>query len=615
MKITKAKKIKRLASAAVALALIAVFTGANPLWLLEYRVQDAAFQRRGTLHPDIVLIGIDEEALYKLGAFPWGREVFAEAIEILNSGRDGAGGYVEGARPAVIGIDVLFADQGRDAEADEALAAAAAAAGNVVAASSFQLGTDRERMRLTPEIIGHVRPIPALLPYVEYGSVNGITDRDGVIRSTPLWDYFGGERVWSFPVAVANMYNRFHAGSAEPSPFVRENREMFIRYSDVPGYFGGYKQYSFADIFEPWFDAAWLDGQIILIGPYAIGMMDHYAVPLYYRGASHMYGVAIHANVVQQLLDGAYKQRAPSWVAALAIAALIIFGMLLGELIDIRIALCICIASGAGYFFLAQHVYRQGYVMHVLTPLAAMGIVFLYCLIYGYILQSLEKNRMRSTFKKYVDPKLVDTLIASGEADSDAVGSKKHIAVMFVDVRGFTPMTEGFRDTPELIVETLNEYLELTAGAVFGNGGSVDKFIGDATMALFNGFVPLDDYIYKAVKAADDMVQGAAKLNASIKERYGIDIGFGVGIHCGEALVGNLGPSFRKDYTAIGDTVNTAARLESNAKSSQVLISRDVYDMLEGRIIAESIGEIPLKGKTVPLEIMSLSGLADKISC
>jgi len=145
------------------------------------------------------------------------------------------------------------------------------------------------------------------------------------------------------------------------------------------------------------------------------------------------------------------------------------------------------------------------------------------------------------------------------------VGSKKHIAVMFVDVRGFTPMTEGFRDTPELIVETLNEYLELTAGAVFGNGGSVDKFIGDATMALFNGFVPLDDYIYKAVKAADDMVQGAAELNASIKERYGIDIGFGVGIHCGEALVGNLGPSFRKDYTAIGDTVNTAARLESNA--------------------------------------------------
>jgi len=613
MKITRAKKIKRLVGAAVALALIAVFTGANPLWLLEYRAQDAIFQRPGLLHPDIIVIGIDERALCDeegLGAFPWGREVFAEAINILNSGRDGEGGYVEGARPAVIGVDVLFAGRGRYAWADEALAAAAAAAGNVVAASFFQVGTDRERLRLTAEITGHIRPFPALLPYVEHGSVNGIIDRDGVIRNAALWHYFGGERTWSFPVAVANMYNGVHGGSAEPSRFVRENPSMFIRYSDKPGYFGGYKEFSFADIFEPWFNAAWLAGQIILIGPYAVGMMDHHAVPLYFEGATDMYGVDIHANVVQQLLDGAYKQRAPVWAAALAVAALIIFGMLLGELIDIRIALCIFIAAGAGYFFLAQYVYRhQGYVMQVLTPLAALGIVFLYCLIYGYILQALEKNRMRSTFKKYVDPKLVDTLIASGEADSDAVGSKKHIAVMFVDVRGFTPMTEGFRDTPELIVETLNEYLELTAGAVFGNGGSVDKFIGDATMALFNGFVPLDDYIYKAVKAADDMVQGAAELNASIKERYGIDIGFGVGIHCGEALVGNLGPSFRKDYTAIGDTVNTAARLESNAKSSQVLISRDVYDMLEGRVIAESIGEIPLKGKTVPLEVMSLSGL------
>jgi class 3 adenylate cyclase len=170
-------------------------------------------------------------------------------------------------------------------------------------------------------------------------------------------------------------------------------------------------------------------------------------------------------------------------------------------------------------------------------------------------------------------------------------------------------MTERLRETPEKIVETLNNYLELTSKSVFNNGGSVDKFIGDATMALFNGFVPLEDYIYKAVKAAWDMVQGAGAVNELIREKHGIDIGFGVGVHCGEAIVGNLGPSFRKDYTAIGDTVNTAARLESNAKRSQVLISRDVYDLLGDRIKAESIGEIPLKGKSVPLEVFALAGV------
>jgi adenylate cyclase len=289
---------------------------------------------------------------------------------------------------------------------------------------------------------------------------------------------------------------------------------------------------------------------------------------------------------------------------------MLIFAMLVGEFLDIRIALGILAVAAVGYFFGAIYFFRELYlVLPLFVPLVAVGIVAVYQLIYGYVLQAVEKSKLRNTFKKYVDPKLVDSLVDSGEADNDGAGMKKHIAVVFVDVRGFTPMTESLRDTPELIVETLNEYLELTSTSVFNNGGSVDKFIGDATMALFNGFVPQEDYVFKAVKAAWDMVLGAGAVNESIKKKYGIDIGFGVGVHCGEAIVGNLGPSFRKDYTAIGDTVNTAARLESNAKKSQVLISRDVYDLLGDRITAESIGEIPLKGKSVPLEIFSLTGV------
>ena len=128
-------------------------------------------------------------------------------------------------------------------------------------------------------------------------------------------------------------------------------------------------------------------------------------------------------------------------------------------------------------------------------------------------------------------------------------------------------------------------------------------------MALFNGFVPLDDYVYQSVKAAWEIVQKADKFNEHIRQDYGVDLGFGIGVHCGEAIVGNLGPSFRKDYTAIGDTVNTAARLESSAKPSQVLISKDIYDILGDRIDVESIGAIPLKGKSLPVEIYALTGV------
>jgi adenylate cyclase len=233
-------------------------------------------------------------------------------------------------------------------------------------------------------------------------------------------------------------------------------------------------------------------------------------------------------------------------------------------------------------------------VLPVLAPLLLLAVIAIYKIIFGYGFQVLEKNKMRRVFAKYVDPSLVDPLIQSGEADANAIGKKRHIAVLFVDMRGFTTLSEKLRDTPEQLVQTLNEYLELTSGAVFANRGSVDKFIGDATMALFNGFVPLDDYVYKAVKAAWDMVQSAPQSD---------EVGFGVGVHCGDAIVGNLGPSFRKDYTAIGDTVNTAARLESNAGKGQIIISEATYQQVKDHIVVTDMGVINVKNKQTGIQI------------
>ena len=597
----KARTVKMLVSVILCALLIMVVAVFEWLAPLEYRVQDAVFQEEGLIHPDIAIIGIDEHTLDVLGQWPWPRSVMAEAIQILNRDYD--------AKPAVIGIDVLFTEYNRFfPEGDIMLADTLRHYGdNVVLASSLIIGIDRDSLSLDPVVLGHVRPNSNFLPYVRYGIINGITDADGFIRNTLLWERYAGEVIYSFPVMISMMYQ----GVTEPDRFIRENSSMFLRYTGLPGtdgLEGDFFQFSFADIFEDFFDPAWLEGMIVLIGPYAIGMMDHFHVPI--LPGTHMYGVEIHANAIQAILDGAYKLRVPPWVKSLIFIAFIVFTMALGEFTDIRVTLGVFAAAGIGYFFAALFFYNSHYyVLPILTPLIIIGVVFIYQTIYGYVLDAIEKGKLRSTFKKYVDPKLVDALIESKEADSDGVGQKKNIAVIFVDVRGFTPMTEGLRETPELIVETLNEYLDLTASSVFNNGGSVDKFIGDATMALFNGFVPLDDYVYKAVKAAWDMVQGASEVNERIKEKFGIDIGFGVGVHCGEAIVGNLGPPFRKDYTAIGDTVNTAARLESNARRSQVLISKDVYLMLEGRITASSIGEIPLKGKSIPLEVYALTGV------
>ncbi|MCL1863295.1 MAG: adenylate/guanylate cyclase domain-containing protein [Defluviitaleaceae bacterium] len=593
----KSIAVKRLVSIGVAFFLMYVLI--YFFEFVEYRVQDAVYQRPGITHYDIMVIGIDERALAKFDRWPWPRNIMAEAIHILN-----ADPY---ARPAVIAVDVMFSEENPlDPEGDAALVAAAQAYDNLLFASSFVIGRNRERIALGAEILGMDKPFPALLPYVEHGIINGIPSRDGFIRDALLWENVLGERVYSFPVMAAKMY----LGVDEPSEFVQNNAHMYIRYTGEPGIDGedgDFFMFSFAEIFYD-FDPVLVQDAIVLIGPYAIGMMDHYQVPI--KHGAHMYGVEIHANIIQALLEGVYVQRAPEWAAGLVIAMVILLAMLLGELVKIRYALISFAVAAIGYFCAALYIFHfQGLVLPLFAPLSAFGLIAVYQLIYSYVLQEIEKSKMRKIFEKYVDPKLVNELIKSGETEENNTGKKKDIAVVFVDVRGFTPMTEALRDTPEIIVQTLNEYLELTTNSVFKNGGSIDKFIGDATMALFNGFVPLDDYVYKSVKSAWDMVQGADAVNRIIQEKFGIEIGFGIGVHCGEAIVGNLGPEFRKDYTAIGDTVNTAARLEANAKKSQVLISRDVYELLKNRITAVSIGEVELKGKSIPMELFELTGV------
>ena len=162
---------------------------------------------------------------------------------------------------------------------------------------------------------------------------------------------------------------------------------------------------------------------------------------------------------------------------------------------------------------------------------------------------------------------------------------------------------------PEQVVEILNSYLALTTEASFKNKGTLDKFVGDATMAVFNSPFDLDDYEFRAVCAAWDIVQGGIALEGELMERFGKTVGFGVGVNCGPAVVGNIGCDFRMDFTAIGDTVNTAARLEANAKKRQVLISDVLYERVKDRVEVEEVGAIPLKGKSNEVFVYAVTGI------
>ena len=207
----------------------------------------------------------------------------------------------------------------------------------------------------------------------------------------------------------------------------------------------------------------------------------------------------------------------------------------------------------------------------------------------------IHRKKVLSAFKKYVAPQVVDEISRQKDFNIILGGENRNIAVLFVDIRGFTPMSESLE--PEQVVGILNEYLQLTTQSVFNNGGTLDKFIGDATMAIFNAPFDLEDYIYKAVCTARDIAAGSAELEQKLMERFGRSISFGIGINCGNAVVGNIGCEYRMDYTAIGDTVNTAARLESKAGPGEILVSEAVYEHLRGRVRMEYVEKMMLKGK------------------
>ena len=220
----------------------------------------------------------------------------------------------------------------------------------------------------------------------------------------------------------------------------------------------------------------------------------------------------------------------------------------------------------------------------------------------------LEKQKITDVFQRYVDPFILAELLRSDITEAELRGKTVEIAVLFVDIRGFTALSEKL--PAEDVVELLNLYLTLTSSAVKEHGGTLDKFIGDCTMAFWGAPLPCEDKVYRACEAAVYMAERAKSFAGMARTHFGMEASFGIGIHVGPAIVGNIGAVDRLDYTAIGDTVNTASRLEAVAPAGGIYISRAVADALGDRAKVTSLGtDMPLKGKEEELEILTLDEL------
>ena len=571
-----------------------VFCYYDILYPLESLYRDKVYQQSRGVNQSIKIIAVDEKALNTYGPFgTWDRSVYADVLNAL-------GDY-----PSVVGFDFHFSGQMSE-EGDAILKEAAMERGNVVFASHIDFDTVAERDEDGKLVLNQLYVNAMELPFSEedvaYGYVNVFADSDGAVRrAMPTFtNTQTGETYTGFAYRVYQLYCE-KKGIAPTAPKVDSTGSMWIYYAGKPF---DYEAISLSDLLDGKIDPRVFTDCIVLVGAYANGLQDQFSVP---NSGTEMFGVEINANILQAYTDGAFPVPADRVFISI-LTALIAFALfLLFSKMGLKWGTPLFVVLEVFYVFLGITLFTKAdIILPGVYMLILIFLDYLFALILKYISESIQKRKIASAFRKYVAPQVVDGIMKSGQYKIALGGETRDIAVLFVDIRGFTPLSESLK--PEQVVEILNEYLNLTTNSIFKNGGTLDKFIGDATMAVFNAPFDLDDYELRALRTAKDIVAGAKALEKSCMDRFGRKVTFGVGVNCGEAVVGNIGCDFRMDYTAIGDTVNTAARLESNAKPGQVLISETIYERVKDKgVKVEPIGEIPLKGKSKGVFVYQLT--------
>lgn len=570
----------------------------NPFPSINYLIRDLLCLDMEGPQPNIFVIGIDDKSLDSIGPWQtWDRSVMARLIKLLNADEE--------TRPYAIGIDVMYFGA---TETDEPLIEASEQWDNLVFASKLDYteallnnadgsyfidNMHLERIQL---------PFPPLDTLSAHGYTNVFLDSDGFVRRVPLSVETEEGIYHNFAYSIYRTYAE-HAGFTPVLPADSQNGMFLIPYGAKNGAY--YSGISFTDVLNGAIPANLFKDSIVLIGAYAPGMLDSYYTPV--DRSTPMYGIEINANIVQALCTGKSLNEVPVLIQLFLMAAVLLVSFYFYQK-DTMVKNTALLISTAGYLVLTAGLSRVGYILEPLYIPLASGILYISMIITSYLKERRDRLMTLNTFKRYVSPEVADHLIKEGNDSLLHPHSiRRHIAVMFVDIRGFTPLSESLE--PEEVADILNEYLSLTSSCIFSNGGTVDKFIGDATMAIFNAPNELPDYVFRAVKAGLDIAGGGDALSGTFREKYGKEVRFGIGINCGEAVVGSIGAPFRMDYTAIGDTVNTAARLESNAGRGQVLVSEEVYLALKDRIAFSPVGELSLKGKSKPVKVYEATSL------
>lgn len=606
----------------------------SPTFLKEVdlRYSNFRFKLRGKVKPgpNVAIVAIDEKSINKLGRWPWSRRRLAELVEKLAD-------Y----RPKAVAFDMTFSEPESD-DADRVFSTALEKDRDVVLGYFFRESATQEpsseslnqlsrsNVKLIdflgkpePNFLGEFPSVEMNIPQIGahargFGFFNfPNADTDGVFRRAQLLMTYKGEIYPSLDIEGIRHFlgeeillkvtsygvDSFYIGQTRiPTD---ERGEFLINYYG-PG--GMFPTYSFVDVLSGKVPPDALKNKLVFVGTTEIGVYDARSTPF----DATFPGVEIHATVAENILNGRFLIK-NDLTEALDIALLLILPMILVLLlmragktfIAISIFFALLFIHLLGNYILFT---RLNLLLSALYPALSLGFAYVFYEGKRNLIVERKGRYLRKAFSSYVSAELVAQIIQ----DPDKLklgGEKRNVTMLFSDIRGFTFLSE--RMPPEALVSLLNEYLSPMTQIVMNERGTLDKYIGDAIMAIFGAPLDVPDHPKRACQAALQMIEELKKLYPKWKEKGWPHISIGVGINTGEAIVGNMGANMRFDYTAIGDAVNLASRLEGLNKlyGTQIIVSKSTLDGVDpSQFLVRELDLVRVKGKEKPVSIFELIG-------
>lgn len=361
---------------------------------------------------------------------------------------------------------------------------------------------------------------------------------------------------------------------------------------------------SAADVISGIIPPEFFDGKIALVGTSASGLLDLRSTPT----EKNIPGVTIIAQFIQQIFANEFLQR-PDWLfgaeflAGLILAISITLGIqALGPIGGLSV---LAVGSsgivGTSYYFFKSKLF----LVDPISPLIIALSVYVAVTFFNFLFTELERSRVRGAFAQYLSPEMVNRLAESSES-LVLGGEKKEMTFLFSDIRGFTKISEQYKDNPEALTQLINQLLTVLSNAILDHGGTIDKYMGDCIMAFWNAPTDQENHRQLAIDSAHAMHEALSQFNNEAEGNIDFKLEIGIGINSGECIVGNMGSDKRFDYTVLGDAVNLASRLESQSSNyglNMIMGENSYIDDANYQVI--EIDKIAVKGKTTAQTIFT----------